>query len=269
MKKIEKGNLTYFVFESFEKTGVVNHCFSTRKGGVSTGCYESMNLSFRNDKKENVIKNFEIICSAIGADYKNVVFSDQVHDDKLYDVVEADRGKGLLRESDIKCKDGLITDKSGVVLTTFYADCVPLFFLEPNKRVIALTHSGWRGTVKCIGQKTVEKMAADYGCKKENILAGIAPSIGKCCFEVDYPVVKEFEENLSFSRKYIFKDELKAGKYKVDLQGINKEILLNSGLKEENIEIAGICTRCEHELLFSHRYMGAERGSLAALMELR
>lgn len=268
MLKNVDGELVYFTFKNFENTGIVKHCFSTRKGGVSNGVFESMNLQFRSDKKENVIENYKIICKAIGVDYHNVVFSSQVHEDKIYDVTENDKGKGLLKENDIKNFDGLITNKKDIVLTTFYADCVPLFFLDYVKKVIAVSHSGWKGTVKQIGVKTIDKMVTSYGCKKENILVGIGPSIGVCCFEVDYPVVKEFENNIPLAYKYIFKDKNKEGKYKIDMQNINRDILINSGIKSENIEIAYICTKCNSELLFSHRIMGNERGSLAGLIQL-
>lgn len=263
------GNIVYFTFEKFDNTGIVSHCFSTRKGGVSTGVFKSMNLHFREDNIENVIENYKIICSAIDVDYRNVVFSKQIHNDTIYTVLEKDRGKGLLVESDISDADGLITNKKGIVLTTFYADCVPLYFLDPVKRVIAMAHSGWRGTVKKIGVKAVYKMEKDYDCKRKNILVGIGPSIKKCCFEVDYPVVEEFLNNMNYSKEFIFKDNEKEGKYKIDLQRIIEKALISVGISAENIENAGICTRCNPDLFFSHRYMGNERGSLAGLIALK
>lgn len=269
MIRHENGNLVYFTFENFDKTGVVSHCFSTRKGGVSTGVFKSMNLHFREDKPENVVENYKIICSAIGVDYRNVVFSKQIHSDTIYDVCKDDTGKGLLRKSDIYDADGLITSEKEIVLTTFYADCVPIYFLDPIKKVVAMAHSGWRGTVKEIGAKTVLKMVRDYGCDRKNILAGIGPSIKNCCFEVEYPVVEEFENNLEYSPKFIFKDFEKEGKFKIDLQGIIQETLINSGVLKENVENSGICTKCNPELFFSHRNMGPERGSLAGLIALK
>ncbi len=269
MIKNVKGDLIYFTFEKFDNTGVVSHCFSTRKGGVSTGVFSSMNLHFRMDKPENVIENYKIICSAISVDYRNVVFSKQIHSDTIYTVSQNDNGKGLLRKSDIYDADGLITNERELVLTTFYADCVPIYFLDPVKKVIAMAHSGWRGTVKEIGAKAVLKMEKDYGCERKNILAGIGPSIKKCCFEVDYPVVQEFLKGVSFSKDFIFKDKEKEGKYKIDLQGIIERTLILAGVSKENIENAGICTKCNHELFFSHRYMGNERGSLAGLIALK
>ncbi len=268
MKKIVKGDLVYFVFESFEKTGVVNHCFSTRLGGVSEGALSSLNLRFKHDKKENVVENYRRLCSAIGADYKNTVFTDQVHKDVIFDAAPKDRGKGLFKESDIKETDGLMTADPNVVLVTFHADCTPLYFLDPVKRVIALSHSGWKGTALSIGAKTVSKMVNDYGCDRKNILCGIGPCIGGCCYQVDNYVKSVFDEKFTFSEEY-FKNDIEEGKYLFDLQGINKRILIKSGIPEENIECAGLCTKCNSDLFYSYRVMGDNRGSLAALMELK
>lgn len=263
-----KNGAQYYVFESFEKTGLVNHCFSTRKGGVSKGCFESLNLSFRNDKKENVIENYRLLCEAIGCDYNNTVFSNQIHEDNLYEAKNDDRGKGLLKESDIIGYDGLYTNNKNIVLTTFYADCVPLFFLDVSKKVIAISHSGWKGTVKKIGAKTVDTLKKRYNSLEDDIIAGIGPSIGLCCFEVDKPVADVFLEKLPFCKKFIIKEENK-NKYRIDLQSINKQILINAGLKEKNIEVADLCTKCMSDIFYSHRVMGDERGSMAALMELK
>ncbi len=267
MKKVVKGELVYFVFESFENTGLVRHCFSTRKGGVSSGRYESMNLSFRQDKRENVIENFKIICGAIGSDYRNTVFSDQIHKDEIYDVDTSERGKGLLMPRELRGKDGLITNKAEIVLVTVYADCTPLYFLDPVKRVIALSHSGWRGTVLEIGAKTVNKMVKDYGCNRKNILTAIGPCIGGCCYQVDKTVAEQFL-NRDYTNGFVLPDT-EEGKYKLNLQEINRQILLKAGILPQNIETADMCTKCHSDLLFSHRVMGDERGSLAALLELK
>ena len=269
MIKHKNENLVYFTFKMFDDTGVVAHCFSTRLGGVSEGVFESMNLHFRNDKPENVIENYKIICSAIGIDYRNIVFSKQIHSDTIYVISSKDKGKGLLKKSDIDDADGLITNETGIALTTFYADCVPVYFLDPVLKVIAMAHSGWRGTVKQISAKAVCKMKKDYGCDSKNILVGIGPSIKKCCFEVEYPVVEEFEKKLPFSKEFIFKDNEKIGKYNIDLQSIIEKTLVSAGILSYNIENADICTKCNPDLFFSHRNMGNERGSLAGIIALK
>ncbi|WP_250278690.1 peptidoglycan editing factor PgeF [[Clostridium] colinum] len=265
----KKGDLKYYTFENIGNIKEVKHCFSTKFGGVSTGFYESMNLHFRDDKKENVIKNYEIICSAIGLDYKNTVFSNQVHSDKVYKVTKDDIGKGLLKESDIKGYDALITNEKDIVLVTFYADCVPIFIVDNVNKAIGIAHSGWRGTVKEIGAKTVNKMVKEYGSNPKDLIIGIGPSIEKCCFQVGEEVVNEFRQNLSFSNKYIFDDENCKNKYKIDLQKIIKQTIINSGVLEKNIEISKLCTMCNKDIFFSHRAMGNERGSLAGIISFQ
>lgn len=264
----KKGNLKFYKFEKFEKTNLLNHCFSTKFGGVSKGAYESMNLAFRNDLKENVIENYKIICSAINCDYKNVVFSSQIHKDKIYKVTKKDIGKGLLKKSDIQGYDALITNEPNIVLTTFYADCVPIFLLDPIKKAIGNAHSGWKGTILGIGKKTILEMQKEYGTNPKDLIVGIGPSISLCCFQVDEPVVEKFKNELPFSKKYIFEDNIK-GKFKIDLQNIIKESIISLGVLEENIEISKLCTLCNRHIFFSHRAMGEERGSLAGLMCLK
>ncbi len=259
-----KGNVQYYTIDSFSDTNMVKHCFSTRKGGVSSGIYESMNLKPDcDDKLENVIENFRIICDAIDVDYKNLVFSNQVHDDKIYVVTKSDIGKGLTRKSDIIGMDALICAEPNIPITTAYADCVPLFFLDKKKRVMALAHSGWKGTVKRIGQKTVAKMQSEFGCAKENILAAIGPSIGVCHFEVGDEVAKIFINEFGESVAEKFGE-----KYHVNLQKSIKMQFDEIGIPKENVTCADICTYCNKDLLFSHRATNGKRGGLAAIMQL-
>lgn len=267
MKQIKKGELEYFVFENLERAGV-KHCFSTRKGGVSEGCFSSLNLSFREDKPENVIENYRRICTAIGTSEKNTVWTRQIHTDNIIEVGCDDRGKGLFTERQADGYDGVYTKEKDVVLTGFSADCVLLFFYAPDVKAIAMTHSGWRGTVLEIGGKTADILADKYGADKSKILAGISPAIGKCCFQVDKPVADEFIEKLPWSKSFIKDDTENEGKFYIDLHGINQQILENHGLRPENIENSRICTKCHPDLFYSHRIMGNERGSLAGLITL-
>ncbi len=258
------GKVEYYTIDSFSDTGLVKHCFSTRRGGVSGGVYESMNLRQHcDDSKENIEKNFEILCSAIGIDKEDLVLSKQVHEDKIMNVGRGDRGNGIWKENKFKSADGLITDEPGVALVTFYADCVPLYFLDPKKKVIASVHSGWKGTVKRIGQKTVEKFAADYKSNPEDIIAAIGPSIQVCHFEVGRDVAEIFEKN--FKSQVV---EERGEKVFVNLQKAVAEQLLESGIRSENITDSKICTYCNWEMLFSHRKTGGRRGNLAAVSEL-
>ncbi|HYF75027.1 MAG TPA: peptidoglycan editing factor PgeF [Candidatus Nitrosocosmicus sp.] len=267
-KVVKKGELIYLSIPAFEETGMVKHCFTTRVGGVSQGVYNSLNTSLdKEDPAENVLKNLDIVCSAIGIDYRKLVLTDQTHEDTIRIVTEADIGKGISVPNDITNTDGLMTNIPGIPLITFYADCVPLFFLDKRNRAIAVTHSGWRGTVKKIGAKTVRQMAEVYGTRPEDCLIGIGPSIGAECFEVGPEVAQEFMD--SFAGWEEFVKPYGSEKYKIDLWQANKRMLMALGVPEANITISGFCTMCNEDLLFSYRRDKGRTGSLSAIMELK
>lgn len=259
----------YYTFPALEAVPFVRHGFSTRLGGVSSGRYASMNLSFtRGDDPADVRENFERICAAIGVVAQRVVVSAQEHHTALYNVTAADCGRGITRERGYTDIDGLLTDEPGVVLCTQFADCVPLFFVDPMRRVVAASHAGWKGTAARIGAVTVERMCHDYGCDRGNILAGIAPSIGPCCFEVDAPVAERFAELPECGQGDGCIREDGGGKYHVDLWEVNRRILLSAGLCPAHITVTDLCTRCRPDVFWSHRAAGKERGSLAAFIAM-
>ncbi len=259
----EANGVKWLEFEHLNNKGL-RHCFSTRIGGESTGCFESMNLGFsRGDDRETVLKNYERLCDAVGFKTDSLIFSNQVHGTDIYKVTAADQ-RGLAEINHVKEKDGLLTTEKGVTLVTFYADCVPLFFYDPMKQIIASSHSGWRGTVNQMAKSTIKEMQ-ELGSNPSDILAGIGPSICGDCFEVDFAVADEFLQKLPFSSAYIKSTETKSY---IDLKRINYQIMVECGVLESNIEISNYCTMCEPELFYSHRGMGNSRGSLAAFMEL-
>lgn len=262
------GEVVNVSFPSFDETKLVRHAFSTRLGGVSDGIYKSMNLSFSlGDNKENVLENYRRFADSIGVDCNKLVFSAQTHKTDIKVVGIEDCGKGIVRDRDYTDIDALITNVPGVPLCTHYADCVPIYFLDPAKKVIAMAHAGWRGTAAQIALKTVEKMEQVYGCNPKNILAGIAPSIGRCCFEVDDPVMDQMKliDGIDLEPTYTDKG---GGKYMLDLKEVNKAILLKAGLSENNITVCDICTCCQSDAFHSHRATSGKRGSLAGIIEL-
>ena len=263
---IEKDGVQLIQFKNLLKHKNITHCFTTRNGGVSKNEYQSLNLAFnKNDDKKNVYENFKRVSKAVGIDIENMVFSNQVHDNKIKIVNEKDRGKGIIRESDIIGIDGLITNAKKVALVTFYADCVPVFLYDPIKNVIGLVHSGWKGTVKEISKVAVIKMNQFFGSNYEDIEVVIGPSIGKCCFEVDQDVFLEFQKEISWSDLYCEKVDFK---WYIDLKSIIKKSLMLKGIREENIFNSGICTKCNKDLFFSHRGDKGKTGTLAAIIEL-
>lgn len=266
----EAGEVTYLTYPAFEKLEGIIHGFSTRLGGVSRGIYSSMNLSFtRGDEEESVKENYRRIAQAIGFRTDDIVTSDQTHTANVRKVTEADRGKGITVPRDYQDVDGMVTNVPGLVLTTFYADCVPLYFADPVKRVIGLSHSGWRGTVAKIGKVTVEKMKEEYGCHPEDILAAIGPSICQDCYEVSEDVIEEFKTAFAGEYQERLYYKKKNGKYQLNLWETNRLIFLEAGIPEANISMPGICTCCNPEFLFSHRASHGKRGNLAAFLGLK
>lgn len=263
-------DVLYLEYPLLTDTGVVNHGVSTRIGGVSEGIYGSMNLGFaRGDDPENVTENFRRMGRAIGVSPEKMVFSRQTHTTNLRIVTEKDYGKGLFNERDYNDVDGLITNVPGLCLVTFYADCVPLLFVDPVKKVIASSHSGWRGTVGRIGQNTVETMTREFGCQPEDIRAAVGPSICQDCYEVSEDVIAEFNRAFAPSQYAELYYRKANGKYQLNLWKANELILLEAGIRPEHLAVTNLCTCCNPELLFSHRASGGKRGSLAVFLALK
>lgn len=296
----EKGGIPFLSFPRWEKTGLVVQGFSTRLGGVSSGDCATMNFATsRGDTVENVRENYRRMGAAMGFDPERLVLSWQIHTTNIRVVTEEDAGKGYARERDYQDVDGLITDVPGIALVTLYADCVPLFFLDPVRRVIGAAHSGWRGTVARMGQRTVEAMKHTYGCDPKDMLAAIGPSICGDCYEVSADVADAFagellsgslsgslsgnrsgcpgpaEEGKTGERtepqsdRILWRSPAGSGKYQLDLQAANRRILQEAGIQPEHITVGDVCTCCNRELLFSHRGSHGRRGNMAGFLMLR
>jgi len=266
----EKNGVRYLQFPALMKPEVCRHLFSTRIGGVSEGDLGSMNLSYtRGDKTENVNENFRRIAGILGCDLGDFVLSHQTHTTNVRVVTKEDKGKGITKERNYEDVDGLITNIPGIVLSTFYADCVPLYFLDPVKKAIGLSHSGWRGTVNKMGKVTVSKMMEAYECDPKDILAVIGPSICVDCYEVSMDVAREFMKAFAdadnIDRIVLPKNEEKA---MLDLWQANRAVLLEAGIPEGNISLPDICTACNKDILFSHRASNGKRGNLGAFLML-
>lgn len=270
LKEERSGDVVYLRFPMLDETGCVLHGFSTRLGGVSKEHLSGMNLSFsRGDEEENVRENYRRIADAIGFSVSDLVCSDQTHTTNVRVVTEEDRGKGFARKKDYTDTDGLITNVPGLVLATFYADCVPLYFVDPVKKAIGLSHSGWRGTVGKMGKVTVEAMKREYGSRPEDIVAAIGPSICQECYEVSEDVILEFQKHFekSYFEELYYKKE--NGKYQLNLWKANELVLEEAGILKEHISVTDICTCCNPTLLYSHRASKGRRGNLAAFLSLK
>ena len=264
------GDVLYLSYPLLEKTGLVKHGFSTRIGGVSDGIFNSMNLSFSRGDDENCVReNFRRMAEAIGVEPENLVFAAQTHTTNVRKVTMEDKGKGMVIPLDYQDIDGLITNEPGICLTTFYADCVPLFFVDPVHKAIGLSHSGWRGTVGKMGRETLRRMKEEYGTEAKDVIAAIGPSICQECYEVSEDVIDKFKEAFDeiYWTELFYKKE--NNKFQLNLWKVNEIILLEAGVRKENIAVTNVCTSCNCDMLFSHRATKGQRGSLAAFMALK
>ncbi len=265
----EAQGVPYFVFRNLEDTKLVRHGFSTRMGGVSKGHLAELNLSFtRGDDPERVRENFTRIGNAMGFDTGSLVFSQQTHTTNVRVATEEDRGSGFtkpLRYTDV---DGLITNVPGLMLATFYADCVPLFFVDPVHRAVGLSHSGWKGTVGRMGKATVERMTEIFGTRPEEVLAAVGPSICQDCYEVSEDVASAFRKEFRDQADERLLYQKENGRYQLNLWRANEIVLLEAGVRPEHLAITNVCTCCNPELMFSHRASQGRRGNLGAFLGL-
>ena len=263
------GEMEYLVFPSLRKTGMVRHLFSTRMGGVSEGMFASMNLSYtRGDRKEAVNENFRRVAQALDCSTEDFVCSDQTHTTNVRRVTKADRGKGVTIPKDYTDVDGLITNEKGIVLATFYADCVPLFIVDTKSRAVGLSHSGWRGTVGRMGACTLKAMEEAYGTNAEDVVAAVGPSICRDCYEVSSDVAEQFRESFLQEEADQILFPKGGGKYQLDLWKANFYIFAQAGVPEDRIHVTDICTCCNPAYLFSHRASQGKRGNLGAFLGL-
>ena len=270
---IKKGDTEFLQFRKLlEYKDVINHAYSLgTKLNFRTSTINKEKLP--EQEYEAAIKSYKKICSSINCNYINLVKTNQEHTNCVK-IVEK---KIKTAEPDFNLEkyyktDGLITNQKNIILSTTNADCILLLFFDPVKKVIANTHSGWKGTIQRIAVKTVEKMIKEFECNPKDIICCICPSIRKCHFEVDKDVKDLFEEEFKdlniCQNTDIMEKQKDKEKWNVDTVLINKIILSNVGLKEENIIDSGICSICNKDLIHSFRAEKQGYGLNTALISL-
>lgn len=267
MKLHENNGVRYLTYNKLSDIDFIHHAFSTRFGGVSKGIFDSMNLSFEHDDFSAVTENYHRFCNGAGFDFESLVASSQDHNTFVRVCTANDRGIGIYRDKDIDSVDALVTNDPDVTLVTYYADCTPLFFVDTKYKAIGLAHAGWRGTVKKIAKCVIDTMHTNYGTAPKDLICAIGPAISVCCYEVDSACADNFYAlNLDDSR-FIF--EKGNGKFMIDLLECNRQILLSCGVLTDNITVSDLCTKCNSDLLWSHRATAGKRGTMSAFMTLK
>lgn len=265
MKKNYVDEICFLTFDIFKNDPIIA-VHSTRLGGVSQGCFESMNLGFsRGDNKDHVLKNYQLFCGALDVPFESLVLSSQWHHNNILKVTNDHLGMGIHRDRSYTDVDGLETRDSNIPLVTFYADCVPIYFYDTVKKKIAMTHAGWRGTASGIVKDLIDLWVSE-GSLTENIKTAIGPAVCKSCYEVTEEVVKAMPYDISTKHYDYYPDK---DRYHIDLKGLNKDILLSLGILDKNIEVTDLCTKCQPELFFSHRRHGNDRGTQIGLMMIK
>jgi YfiH family protein len=237
----------------------VRHAITTRIGGVSKPPFDSLNMGLHvGDDNDSVCENRRRVCTALDVPLSHLVAGEQVHGCNCYQVMETDAGRGAQdRLSAIQETDILVTNTPGVLLASFYADCVPVILVDPIRLAVAVAHCGWRGTQQEVPRVAIESMTRNFGTRPSDLRVVIGPSIGPCCYEVSVPIATSFQQQ--------FGPDVALGR-QLDLRLANFRTLQNAGVSPDMIHIAPWCTSCQHELFFSHRASGGRTGRIAALV---
>jgi len=267
---IKKNGIEYLQFRKLlEYSEDIVHAYSLGTD-ISYRTLTPKNEELPKEDFERNLQNYKRICEELDVNYINLIRPNQFH---TYEVKIV---KGKINEhfpdfnvKEYKNCDGLITNKKDKLLVTTNADCILIIFYDPIKKVIANVHSGWKGTLQEISVKTVEKMKNECNCKPQDIICCICPSIRKCHFEVDTPVKDMFEEKFKTLNEIDGIIEQKGDKWHIDTVLINKMILKQAGLKEENIIDSGICSVCNSDLIHSFRVEKESYGLEVAIVGLK
>jgi YfiH family protein len=258
-KKIDLLDILFF--ENLSEYKEIRHFVSTRKGGFSKPPYNSLNLGFHvGDDPENVLKNRKRLANTIGIPLNHFTIGRQVHSGNVTIISEELRGKGSTNHKEaINATDAMVTNVADICLTILVADCVPMLFFDPVKRTIGVCHAGWKGTLQFVTLNTVRAMEKVFGSSPRDIIVGIGPSIGPCCYKVGPKVISQVENILHTKKEYIL-NESKDGEGYFDLWEANLRQLLHAGIERKNIEMAMECTCHNPDLLFSYRHKKGNTG---------
>jgi len=253
--------LQMLFFENLSRYKEIGHFISTRTGGFSSPPYDSLNLGFHvGDDPKTVLKNRGRLATTIGIPLNQLTIARQIHSGNVKIISEELRGKGCAdRKEAINATDAMVTDVADICLTILVADCVPMLFFDPSRRVIGVAHAGWQGTLRFIAFNTVRAMERVFGSLPKDIIVGIGPSVGPCCYEVGPEVISQVENILHSKKDYIV-NESKDGKGYLDLWKANLEHLLHAGIQRRNVEMARTCTCHNPDLFFSYRHQRGNTG---------
>ena len=259
--QINNNGISYIQFKRLlEYKDILTHCFTLKPLDFGH------NSNYK-EKEQDILQDYKKICNEINIDSNCILRPYQTHTNV---VKEAKEECGVFLEN-FKDVDGIITNRKNKALSLTFADCTPIFLFDPIKNTIGNIHSGWQGTVKQIVKNAINKMIETYNCNPKDIICCIGPTIRKCHFEVDEDVKNIFLNTFSNYDDIITLGDIKDGKqkYYIDTVKINTKMLLEMGVKEENIIDSKICSVCENKLIHSYRKERDLSGRCTAIMMLK
>jgi YfiH family protein len=258
--------IRYITLPHWAEQGV-NVAFSTRLGGVSQSPYNTLNFGLHvGDRRHDVIENRRRFLKLFSLTPEDMVCCEQVHGNSVAIVGEEEKGRGAVDYyTALPGYDAMVCRTPGILLSTFYADCVPIYLFDPGERVVAIAHSGWKGTMGQIAVQSLRVMEREFGCSPENTEVFIGPGIGGCCFQIGQDLVKQVKEEFP-GLDGILRCEL--GEYTWDLPLTNRLMLQDNGVRPKNIIDCGLCTSCNPKVFFSYRREKGKTGRMAAVIGL-
>jgi len=289
------GSVSYLQFKLFQQFPELQHGIFTRKGGHSNPPFAGLNTgrSINGDKIEHIVRNRLLALQALNLHEAPAITLWQVHGSEVITYTSRDEWRtdwaypshfernGMPKL--IHKGDALITQERGITLVLSFADCVPIIFYDPVQHIIGITHGGWRGTARGIVMATVAEMQKQFGCRPQNIYAGIGPAIGDCCYEVseevrqvfigsknfaEMPTAEHLQEAVRESAVFSEQKVSDGTSLRLNLQATNRKQLLIAGIPSEQIEVMEICTSCNTDLFFSHRAENGNTGRFAVVIQL-
>ncbi len=256
----------YLSFDILEETGLVKQAFTTRNGGISPIPFNTLNLGFNTGEDPEIIRaNHQRIAQALEVDSRRMVRGEQVHGLEIQVVTEQNQGGVWEPDKVLPHTDGLITNQPGIMLASYYADCVPILLLDPRQKAIALLHAGWKGTVGKIAALGVQALQKNFGTRPDDCRAVIAPSVGLCCYQVGEDVASQFRANYADWPEFMQADGLE--KFRLDLKKANRQALEEAGVRQ--IALIDLCTCCRADWFFSYRRQKGKCGRMASLLMLQ
>ena len=265
---IKSGSQAYLQSDLFKASGLVEHAFSTRSGGCSSGNLASLNMAFHTeDSLENVLENRRRFFNLFQADYRQIVSAIQVHGTAIAVFDNSHKGEGALPQSATRSCDALVTTEPGLILSAYAADCQLLYFCALDRPLVALVHAGKQGALGQIGPQVVDYLKEQYQVKPDRLLVAMSPAVCRCCYQIGSEDAYAFQLAGWSDQRYL--DPAAKDRFKLDLGAMNLEQLLTAGVNHDNIAISELCTSCNPDQFYSYRRDRGKTGRMIGFIVLK